>query len=259
MIPKIYLFLLGLLASLPLMAQDTTSTSVTPEDGMKAYSDARYVEATEIFEKAIANSPKPTDELYYNLGASYYKQGEYALALLNFQRAYRLDPSDNDIRHNIQVTRTKTIDKMEPQATFFMHRWIENMTHWFGLGGWMIVGLLFFVLFIAGFLLYFLSHKRDLRLAGFYCGIVSLLLCIWANTMLYRSHLFINDTSEAVVTSEVVTVKSSPDLSSEDVMVVHAGMEIKVLQKIGALSEVKFPDGSQGWIANSTYQLINNF
>lgn len=255
MIQKILFYLLGLLIALPLHAQ----VSSNPEDGMKAYSDAKYVEAAEVFENAISTAPQPTDVLYYNLGAAYFKQGEYGLALLNFQRAYRLSPSDSDIRHNIMVTRSKTIDSMEPEPTFFLNTWIDHMTHWLGLRGWMTLGLILFVLTVAGALLYLLSTQRSIRLVGFYGGIAALLLCIWANTMLYRSHRFVYDTTEAVITSEVVTVKSSPDLSSEDVMVVHSGMEVKVLQKIGALSEVKFPDGSVGWIGNSNYQLINNF
>lgn len=251
---KIYLLIICLF-TLPATAQRAS----TLEEGMKAYGDAKYAEAAEIFEQVIAQTPNPTDELFYNLGASYYKQGEYALALINFKRAYRIAPSDSDIRHNIKITRTKTIDNMEPSATFFVHRWIDSMTHWVGLGGWMFIGLLFFGVFVGGLLLYLLSRNRDLRLAGFYGGIAGVVLCILANVMVYRSYAFIHDDTEAVITSPVVTVKSSPDLSSQDMMIIHSGMEIRVLQSIGEISEVEFPDGTKGWVENSVYQLINDF
>lgn len=254
-IRHIPLLLLGLLFALPLHAQQAG----TIEEGMKAYSDADYAEAVRIFEGAIETSDNPSDELFYNLGASYYKQGEYALALLNFRRAYRLDPTDRDIRHNIEMTRSKTIDAMEPQPTFFIARWIDGITHLMGLGGWMFVALIFFTIFVGGILLYLLTRSRDMRLLGFYGSIAGLLLCIVANIMVYRSHGFIHDTSEAVITAPVVTVKSSPDLSSEDVMVVHSGMEVKVLRQLSGLSEVQFPDGSKGWIEDGAYETVNNF
>lgn len=255
---KTYLFLLGLLLLLPLRAQESGDSQGTLESGMRAYSEAKYAEAAEIFEQAITESEHPSDKLLYNLGNAYFKQGEYAKALLNYQRAYRLNPSDSDIRHNIRITRSKTVDRMEPKATFFLNRWIDSITHWFGLRGWMAIGLLFFGLSVTGILLYFLSYSRKLRLGGFYGAILGLLLCIFANLMVYRSHRFTHDTTGAIITQAMVMVKTSPDLSSEDMMVVHSGMEVKVIQNLSGLSEVEFPDGSIGWIDEQSYELINN-
>lgn len=255
---KTYLFLLGLLLFLPLQAEESKATQGILEGGMKAYSDAKYAEAAGIFEQAIAESEHPSYKLLYNLGNAYYKQGEYAKALLNYQRAYRLNPSDGDIRHNIRVTRSKTIDSMEPKATFFLNRWADSITHWFGLRGWMAIALLFFGLSVTGILLYFLSYSRKLRLGGFYGAIIGIFLCLFANLMTYRSYQFIHDTTGAIITQAMVMVKTSPDLSSEDMMVVHSGMEVKVIQNLSGLTEVEFPDGSIGWIDEQSYELINN-
>ena len=67
--------------------------------------------------------------VYYNLGNSYYKIGEIAKAVLNYERALLLQPGNADIRANLEVARAKTIDKVEPVPEVFFVSWIKSLTN----------------------------------------------------------------------------------------------------------------------------------
>ena len=66
-------------------------------------------------------------DVYYNLGNSYYKAGEIAKAVLNYERALLMKPGNSDIRANLEVARAKTIDKVEPVPEVFFVSWAKAL------------------------------------------------------------------------------------------------------------------------------------
>ena len=103
-------------------ASHTTFSSNTLEDATKAEGDSAYIKedyaaAIQIYEALLKNGEAA--DVYYNLGNSYYKIGEIAKAVLNYERALLLQPGNGDIRANLEVARAKTIDKVEPVPEVF--------------------------------------------------------------------------------------------------------------------------------------------
>lgn len=249
---KIILILtLGLLGSYSLSASSY-------EEGIEAYSSADYAKAIELFTRALEEGPRSA-ETYYNLGAAYYKHGDIAPALLNFHRAYRLDPSDPDIRYNLKFLNTQIVDDMEPSPTFFFNRMLSTMSHWFGLATWRFIGFIGIALAFAGVFLYLRGKSITTRRWGFYGGIVMILIALTAHTLAYKSYRFTHDSNEAILMASIVTVKSSPDASAKDIVVVHSGLKIETLQHLAGFTEVRLPDGTIGWVPQDSYEIINNF
>lgn len=109
-------------------ASHTTFSSNTLEDATKAEGDSAYIKedyaaAIQIYEALLKNGEAA--DVYYNLGNSYYKIGEIAKAVLNYERALLLQPGNGDIRANLEVARAKTIDKVEPVPEVFFVSWID--------------------------------------------------------------------------------------------------------------------------------------
>ena len=74
-------------------ASHTTFSSNTLEDATKAEGDSAYIKedyaaAIQIYEALLKNGEAA--DVYYNLGNSYYKIGEIAKAVLNYERALLL-------------------------------------------------------------------------------------------------------------------------------------------------------------------------
>lgn len=57
-------------------------------------------------------------KLYYNLGNSYYRLGEMGNAILAYERALRLDPSDDDVRNNLAFVNARITDRPGERGTF---------------------------------------------------------------------------------------------------------------------------------------------
>ena len=89
---------------------DNKLEDVTKTKGDSAYIKEDYAAAIQIYEALLKNGE--ASEVYYNLGNSYYKIGEIAKAVLNYDRALLLQPGNSDIRANLEVARAKTIDKV---------------------------------------------------------------------------------------------------------------------------------------------------
>lgn len=66
-----------------------------------AYAAADYATAVHIYEQLLSEHGESA-EVYYNLGGAYYKMNEIARSILNYERALLLDPSDADIKFNLE-------------------------------------------------------------------------------------------------------------------------------------------------------------
>ena len=66
-----------------------------------AYTKGQYANATDLYEKVLASGVE-SGNLYFNLGNSYYKQGDYGKARLNYERAMQFIPRDSDLQYNYQ-------------------------------------------------------------------------------------------------------------------------------------------------------------
>lgn len=229
------------------------------EEGSTAYGEQDYPRAISIYSRALAGAEKPTAELYYNIASAYYKSGQLAQAILNFERAYRLDPSDADTEYNLSFLYGRTAEQIEAPRTKALSRAIDQASHGLSLTGWMTLTIISFVLLVALALLFALGRSVRMRRWGFYGGLAALLLCILFNLFFARSYHFVNDRSEAILTAPIVTLKSSPDASAEDIAVVHEGHKVTVRDRLGEYSEVRLADGTVGWIPIEDYETIYDF
>ena len=107
--------LLALLLWLPL-----ASRAITKANADSAYARQQYQQAIKDYEELLGDGVSA--ELYYNLGNAYYRTDNITRAVLNYERALLLSPGDGDIRFNLQMARSKTIDKITQKAipTFFI-------------------------------------------------------------------------------------------------------------------------------------------
>ena len=67
--------------------------------GNDLYAKGQYFYAINIYEQ-IVDSGYEASELYFNLGNAYYKVNNIPLAILNYERAKKINPWDKDIKHN---------------------------------------------------------------------------------------------------------------------------------------------------------------
>lgn len=220
----------------------------------EAYVKKDYNRAAKLYEELIAGGCSSAS-LFYNYGNVCYRQNELAQALLWYERALRLDPSDDDIRANIAFVNTQTVDQMEVLPEFFLKRWWTKLGQSLSLTAWAVLSIILAFL-MAGLLVWSLLSAgpgRRVRLlfvsiAVFILLIISVLICFSQRRQL--------SVTEAIVTDLSVTVKSTPDVSGTDLFTVHEGMKVRQTDRMGDWVEVVFPNGNKGWILKKQMETI---
>lgn len=220
------------------------------------YEKEQYRDAAAAYEQ-ILKQEGVAAEVYYNLGNCYYKLDEIPLAVLNYERAYLLDPGDNDIRANLALARGKTIDKVVPPSEMFFVTWWRDLTHCMSMNAWTILGIVAFILMLTGILIYIFVPQLTARKIGVYGAMGLLVIVVISNLAAVSQHLDQTHRNTAIILTPAVTVKSSPSQTSTDLFLIHEGSKVEILD--GSMKdwlEVKFEEGKQGWIPLSSLEII---
>lgn len=101
------------------------------------------------------------------MGNAYYKSGNITRAIINYERALLLDPSDDDIKTNLRIANNRIIDKIVPRPKIFFVEWYNSAMNLMNVDGWVDLGFVALGMVIIFFLLYFFSRRIVLRKIGF--------------------------------------------------------------------------------------------
>jgi SH3-like domain-containing protein len=63
-----------------------------------------------------------------------------------------------------------------------------------------------------------------------------------------RNKSLVYDSHKAIISSPVVSGKSSPDKSGTDLFVLHEGTKVTVEDSVGEWLEIRLSDGNKGWV-----------
>ena len=235
------------------MAQPTSAERW--EMGNKAYMDGAYDKAVEEY-SAILEGGEYSMELYYNLANAYFKMERIGKAILYYNKALRIAPSQEDVLHNLAIAETRTKDKITAVPEFFLHRWMRVVRNSVSCNAWGGLSLLFFALILTFALLFLLASRLGVRKAGFYGALCSLLLFVATTAFAISSRNDILTEDEAVVMSSAISVKSSPDRSATDLFVLHEGTKLRIVAEFDEWIEVVIADGKKGWTERKNIETI---
>ena len=243
-----------LLAFASLFAQAATLAE-TKTLADTAYVQSDYEKAVKLYAKLAEQNPNA--EVFYNLGCAYYRIDDMAHSVLWFERALKLDPSSKDIQFNLEMARSKTIDKIVPQHEFILFTYFRSMTNWFSLHTWTIIGLLCFVLTLVSLLLFWGAGSITMRKAAFSSAVLLLLVTVLSNVCAQQQRKFKQIHTSGIIIAPAVTVKSTPADNGNDLFVLHEGSKVEILDNsLKEWCEVTIADGKQGWIPKKSFDLI---
>ena len=252
-VATVVILLLSLGSSMNIQAKDLDSLWTA---GVQAYTDGKFADASTAW-TSIEESGQKSAKLYYNLGNAWFKQGNYPKAILNYERALRLDPSYSDARYNLEFTGNFVQDKIEPVPEFILKSVARKVCYVMSSNVWAVIFLVLLAAALMMGLLFLLGSSVGKRRAGFYCGIVLLLLSAGALSFSAWQKSDSVKTDTAIVMSPVSSVKSSPSSgSSKDLFVIHEGTKVTILDEVGSWKNISLADGRQGWLPAADLEVI---
>jgi len=251
---KILFILFLMILALPSLIKAEENQTILKEANA-AYMAKEYDKAANAYLK-IYEQGQTSSSLCYNLGNCYFKQNNFANAILWFERAKRLSPNDEDIDFNLNVARLKIIDKIDVLPDLFFVSWWKFISGMFSLKVWAILSIMFFILLLCLFAYFLITSSYIIRKFTFWGTTIMLFIFIisFSAALQLRSN-YISD-KEAIIMAGSVNVKSSPDENSTLLFVVHEGLKVKITDKIGNWTEVKLANGNKGWIKAEEAEVI---
>lgn len=244
-----FLLLLFLTAAFQLSAQELKTQADS------AYVREHYQEAANLYEQLLQQGYN--SDVYYNLGNCYYRLEKIAPAILNYERALLLNPGDNQIRHNLELARNKTLDKITPMSELFIVTWYKSLLYSFSIDGWSYLGTICFVLFLISLGAYLFLSQLLYRKIGFYGAVATLIICLLANVFAWQEGNLQNNRKGAILMVESTHVKSTPNQDGKDLFVLHEGTKVSIIDNtMRDWKEIRLDDGKTGWIESSTLEKI---
>ena len=250
------IIILTALLLMSVVASATAQTSTERwEAGNKAYIEGNYDKAIEEY-TAILDGGEYSMKLYYNLANAYFKAGANGKAILYYNKALRIAPSQEDIRHNLALAEAQTKDRIVEIPEFFLNRWLRTMRNSMSCTAWSVLSLLMFGAMLAFGLLFLLASQVRWRKVGFYGALCAFVLFVATTSFAVSSRNDMLSHNEAVVMGTAISVKSSPDRSATDLFVLHEGTKVKVLAEVDEWVEVVIADGKKGWTERKNIEEI---
>jgi tetratricopeptide (TPR) repeat protein len=220
-----------------------------------AYARGQYQQAISDYEALLKNGASA--DLYYNLGNAYYRTENITRAVLNYERALLLSPGDRDIRFNLQLAQSKTIDKIVPESEMFFITWYHSLVNLMSVDGWARTAIFSLALVIILSLLYLFSERIWLRKIGFFGGFVLLLLFVLSNIFAWQQKQNLLFRKGAIVVAPSVTVKSTPAKNGTDLFILHEGTKVNITDgSMKGWKEIRLADGKEGWIESNKIETI---
>lgn len=244
-------FALSILVWCGAMAQ-TASIWKSAED---AYTMGDFDGAIKNYE-SLLSSGASSASLFYNLGNAYYRKGIIGKSILNYERALKLDPSDDDARHNLELARTHTLDKIDNVPEFILFSWVRNLRISLSSNTWAVLSLVFLAVALALLLLFNFSRRSSSRKLFFIIAMICLLLMVLSYLFSLSLARQAGSSDTAIVVENIGSVKSAPAAGGNSIFVLHEGTKVKILEKVQDWSRVEISDGRQGWIKSSDIEII---
>jgi hypothetical protein len=235
-----------------LIANATVTQFNTAND---LYAEGNYEEAIEEY-LLIINTDNISTDIYYNLGNCYYKTDNIPKAILNYEKALKLKPDNEDALYNLAMANKLTIDKIDRLPELFIGSTWRNLITSRTVENWAYyaIGLIFLSLLF--FISYLLIQQVMIKKTGFYAGLFFLGLSMFSFLMAAQHNSIIKQSSEAIIFSQTTTIQSEPNENSEELFTLHGGTKVTLLESNKDWSKIKLPNGNIGWIKSNEIKSI---
>jgi tetratricopeptide (TPR) repeat protein len=222
------------------------------EVGRDAYATSDYHKATETFIEILTMEPTSVAAMY-NLGNCYLELGDAGRSILWYERALKYQPTDQDVRHNLAIAKTRRANPVIEIRHFFLLRWIRGVANQVSTVGWGLLAIAFFwgaLFFLAKSILQ--KSWKSLRGLIIICGCMFFLSLVFGGrryTDMHRQDL-------AIIVASNATMLVAPDQESKRISDLGAGEKVMILDSLQQYYKIRLANFEQGWMQKSAITKI---
>lgn len=247
----IVLTVLLLLCFQKAMPQDRLS--ILWQKGNDFYKSKIYDSAAFCYEQIASLKPKNAD-VYYNLGNTYYRLNKIGHAVLNFERALKINPNFKEAKDNLMLTQNRISNHIMQAGDIFFINWWNSITRTDKATTWSVTALVVFILAVVILLI-----KKINRNLGEKIPVQSIYILGFA-WMFFMVIAFITSKKGIEANSAVVMQNETPlmntDLKGKPITQLPEGTTVSIIEEKEMWIEVRIPDGRVGLIQNNLIEKI---
>ena len=219
------------------------------QEANQLYSDGKFSEAASIYQKL--GQSKPSAEGYYNLANSNFKDKKLGYAILNYERAKRLDPRDPDIRSNLAYANRLIEYKIEDKRNWYFRK-ITDLVGYFKFEECWLLFLGSYFIFMIVLLVSFLRKRPLFGKAGNF--FLTLVIISLFPLLLKFSETGMKD--EAIVTVKQAEVRYGPSTVDRIAFRLVEGLKVSVHDHKQDWYRIRLKDERSGWVRDSEVSVI---
>lgn len=238
------------------------SRSYAAEPGRSMLDSANSAYARGDFEKAanlyedISKMGFEAPELYFNLGNAYFKLDKVGMSILNYERAKKLSPFDEDLKFNLKLANQRTLDKVEPLPQLFLEEWWDNLTSMHSERTWGIRSIVSFLIFLFFAGVFITSNKLFTKQLGFWLSILFISFSVFSFFIAKSSYSNITGQNTAVILATSAEVKNSPTDIGKKLFILHEGTKVLAPESKDEWVKIELTPEKVGWVKRSSLEFI---
>lgn len=239
-------FVLGLLFLAVMPAAEAQDIEGKFRDANVSYKTGDYAKAAELYESLIEQQPRVA-VFYYDLANAYVRLGKLSRAILNYEKALRLDPRDGDIRENLRYTRGLLEYRVEDTRNWYLKATeavLKFATEW------EVYAVLLAVLFVflVGGVLHFLTGRPTFWTP--WQQFVFIVLAL-VGLVAFGKQVQSNVLRDAIVMQKECEARYGPSEHDQVAFRMGEGIKVFVMDRREDWSRVLLTNGESGWVRDS--------
>lgn len=223
-----------------------------------AYNEGAYEKCIDLY-KTILDSGEHSAEVYYNLGNSYYKLNDVANSIYFYEKALLLAPNDPEILNNLGYAQQMTLDAIEVLPETGFSKLYKTVTETLTFDEWAYLGVVLMMLFVALYIVFYYARYSSRKRWAFIGSLVSLAIAVISVIFAFIQYQDFKTHRPAIIFADEVNIQAEPNITSNEVFVLHAGTKVNVLEELNDWKKISLSDGKTGWISSSNLKLLKEF
>lgn len=221
-----------------------------------AYNSLAYARALELYNEAC-DSVGSSSDLYYNIANTYYRLGDLGRAVLWYERALQLDPTNDDAAANLAFVNTRITDKPVDNRSL-ISRGYDNLTASFHPDTWAWITFILFTLTVSAFVAYLVTTGVIIRKTCFFGGGILLILTVCSLALSFTGASKASGHDNAIIISpsaQLSTAPRTPSDADSQAFLLHEGTKVGIVDSVkpsdpalDSWYEVKVAGNARAWI-----------
>lgn len=210
------------------------------------YQKGDYTQAAAVY-SSILKSGKESSALYYNLGNTYYKLNNVSESIYYYEKALQLDPENADAKNNLIFANQMKVDAITPLPKTWVRQLSDGIVGLFSAHTWAVLSIIGVFAFVLSFLLYYFVERTALKRTFFTLMLVFLFFAVGSYTLAHFCHKQVSQTQYAILFDKTVRVFSDANAYSSEVMQLHEGTKVEIIEDAKDWVKIRLVNGKTGW------------